>query len=155
MKKHLTISILGLLATLTLQAEVEYENKIVCKEGVCEKREVFSNLKSPDLKIEDLRIGKCLLDLPKSRFYRIEDLDLPSKKLVILSEINENKISVEMQRDTIYTDSRDFNLKLKIIDCDKISGYIINNEPRYLKCLQGNSARTRKLWCEKERIKNF
>ena len=136
-------------------AGVDYDSRVVCRNGICEKKEVFTNIKSNDLKAEDLKVDSCLLDIPRNRFYRIEDLDLRLKKLTLLSESKEEKISVELRRDVVYTDSKNFDLKMKVINCENVNGYVINNEQRYIKCLQNNSKRTLRLWCEKERVRNF
>jgi hypothetical protein len=149
------VTLLALIFIPALSNAITYDQSVLCKNGVCEKRELYKGIAGPDLKIEDLQVNSCLLDVANSKFFRIENLEVKNKKVVLLSEVGEDKVSVEIQRETIYSDSHEFNVKLRIIPCANVDGYIINNEARYTKCLQDNGRHSLKMFCEKERVKNF
>lgn len=148
------ILLVAYLASFNINA-VEYNSKIKCSNGACEKKETFKEITGPDLKIEKLAAGQCLLDVDKNIFYRIESVDLSTKKIVLISEIKEEPVTITMKRDTVYSDSKNFNVKLKTLPCSEVNGQIINDETKFVKCIASNGKRSFKLFCEKERKKNF
>ena len=134
---------------------IQYESKISCKNGVCEKKEIYTGITGPDLKIEDLQVGQCLLDNSLKVFYRVTERNVSDKKIVLVSEIEDEPVTVVMKREVVYTDSRNFNVKLRILPCSDVNGQVINDEVKFAKCLESNGPRTLKLYCEKDRKRNF
>lgn len=134
---------------------LDYESKTVCKNGVCEKKEIFNGLKGPELKIEDIKIDQCLVDVKKNKFFRVYDSDARSKKIVLISELRDEAVTVVLSRETVYTDSKNFNSQMKIISCSSVDGQILNDEEKYSKCIKDNGRYSMKLFCAKERKKNF
>lgn len=145
---------LTLLTTVDANS-VEYNSNIICKNGVCEKKETFRGLKGSDLKIEDLTVGQCLYDDIAKTTFRIEYIDINLKKLILISEIKSEGEIITLHRNTIYSDTKKFNVNLKKLPCAEADGRMINDEKKFSNCLEHNGRKTFRLFCKDERRKNF
>ena len=135
---------------------LEYNSKVVCTDGVCEKKEIFNGLQGADLKVGDIKVGQCLVDVAgRGTFYRVIDVDVLAKKIVTINEKEELPRVVILKRNIIFTDSKDFNPNMKIITCSSVNGSIINSDEKTSKCLSINGKYSFELYCEKDRVRNF
>lgn len=133
----------------------EYKSEIVCKDNFCQKKEIFTGVSGPELKVEDLKVGQCVYDEGLKKFSRVSEQDISAKKVVFITEIEDQPVTVMLKRDTVYTDSRSFNTKLRLIPCSQVDGIIINDEQRFSKCLNDNGKHSMKLFCDKPRKTSF
>lgn len=128
----------------------EYESRLVCRAGRCEKIEEFGGLKEVKLKISDISPGQCLIDIKTQMISRVESIDQKSTKVVSLSEVEDHILL----REVVFFDSRSFNRSRKIVPCSEVAG-VLGDEAQFQKCLDGNGGRVQKLFCEFERVHNF
>lgn len=129
---------------------LEYKSKLVCKGNLCEKKQEYKGLKEVDLKLTDISGGQCLINLKTEKIFKIESVDQKSTKVVMLSEVEENMLS----RDLVFFNSKLFDRSHKIIPCSEVAG-VLGNEIQLQQCIKSNGKSVKKLFCEKERIKNF
>lgn len=135
---------------------LEYTSQLKCKGNDCKKETKIKGLKEVEveLKLSDLATGQCLLNLKTEKISRIELVDQKSKKVFTLSEAADLPTTTELARDLKWFDSKEFDRNQKIIPCSEVAG-ILGDEEKLQKCIKTNGTSVRKLFYEKERLKNF
>ena len=129
---------------------LEYKSQLRCKGNNCVKETKIKGLKEVELKLSDLAADQCLLDLKTEKISRLELVDQRSKKIFSITEIED----FVLLRELVFFDTKLFDRSQKIIPCSEVAG-ILGDEVQLQKCIKSNGTSVKKLFCEKERLRNF
>lgn len=150
--KAIILLIISFTTNTTAHALI-LNSEVTCKDGICIEKNAFQGLPEYKLQFSELQINLCLVEPKTDNFFRIIDKQY-STKIILVSIKNEDDYLIELSREVIFTDSREFNTNLKIINC-RFAPSILSDEESFKKCEIENNKTSSKWFCIKQRIRNF
>jgi hypothetical protein len=150
--KNIIIISIALTSLSSLAADIR--TKVKCDSANnCTKETTIVSNKVQDLKMTDMSAGKCLLDPKSDAVSYIEKVERDN--IVTLEEVSEEATVVVLKRVRGYYVDRSFNRARMVVPCNSVESKILSKVVDLDKCIKSNGKGSSKVFCEKERLRNF